>query len=255
MTDAREEFPESWYGLADPSQFWMEWRLLAFLAQLRALRMNFEAPLRVLDVGAGNGALRAQLEAATRWTIDISDTNPAVSHHCIPGRGEAWIYDVSERAAERLGRYDAVLLFDVIEHTDAPRTLLRDAAAHLQAGGWLFVNVPALPAFHSGYDRVVGHRRRYTRHSLRAEFEAAGLRVLEVRYWGLAMLPMLVARWLVQRGEPRDAAQRRHWIRSGFEPPARSVDRLLRLLARTETRWLSPAPCGTSLLCAGAAAP
>jgi hypothetical protein len=179
--------------------------------------------------------------------MDISDTNPAVSAHCIPGRGEAWIYDV----AERIGRHDAVLLFDVIEHADAPATLLRDAAAHLQAGERSFVNVPALPVFHSGYDRVAVHRRRYTRRSLRAEFEAAGLRVLEVRYWGLTMLPMLVARWLVQRGDPRDAAEGERWIRSGFEPPARSVDRVLRFLARTETRWLSPAPCGTSLLCAG----
>jgi 2-polyprenyl-3-methyl-5-hydroxy-6-metoxy-1,4-benzoquinol methylase len=92
--------------------------------------MDLDAPLRVLDVGDGSGALRAQLEAATRWTMDISDTNPAVSAHCIPGRGEAWIYDV----AERIGRHDAVLLFDVIEHADAPATLLRDAAAHLQAG-------------------------------------------------------------------------------------------------------------------------
>ena len=251
MAETSEEFPASWYGLADPTQFWMEWRVLAFLAQLRSLRIDLDAPLRVLDVGAGSGALRAQLEAATRWTIDISDTNPAVKAHCIPGRGDAWIYDVAQRSAERIGHYDAVLLFDVIEHADAPVTLLRDAAAHLKPGGRLFVNVPALPAFHSGYDHAAGHRRRYTRRSLRREFEAASLRVLEVRYWGFTMLPMLVARWLVQRGKPRDAAEGERWIRSGFEPPVRSVDRVLRFLARTETRWLSPAPCGTSLLCAG----
>ena len=252
MSETSSEFPASWYAIAGPAQFWMEWRLLAFLAQLRALPSDLGASLRALDVGAGQGVLRAQLEAVTRWTIDICDTNPAVRP--LPGRGESWTYDVSERAPERVGRYDAVLLFDVLEHADEPSMLLRDAAAHLRSGGHLFVNVPALPAFHSGYDRVVGHRRRYSRRSLQAEFERSGLRVLDLRYWGLGMLPLLVARWLLQRGEPRDAEERERWLRDGLEPPARSVDRVLRAIARAETRWLAPAPLGSSLLCAGVAA-
>jgi hypothetical protein len=57
MSETSEEFPESWYGLADPTR--SGWRVLAFLAQLRALRMDLDAPLRVLDVGDGSGALRA----------------------------------------------------------------------------------------------------------------------------------------------------------------------------------------------------
>jgi SAM-dependent methyltransferase len=244
----REEFPESWYELADPSHFWMEWRVWAFLEQLRALGFRPDDELAVLDVGAGNGALRAQLEASTRWRIDISDTNPAVESHCLPGRGESLLYDVAERAPARVDRYDVVLLFDVIEHATEPIALLRDAAAHLRPGGWLFVNVPALPAFHSRYDRIVGHHRRYTKRSLAAECETAGLRVVDTRYWGLLLLPVLVARWLVHRGEPRDAAERERWIRAGFEPPSRGVGSVLRFLARLETRWLAPAPLGTSLL-------
>jgi SAM-dependent methyltransferase len=250
-TPLEQEFPESWYGLADPSHFWMEWRVWAFLEQLRSLGLSLDDALAVLDVGAGNGALRAQLEAATRWTIDISDTNPAVRNHCIPGRGESLLYDVAERAPERVGRYEVVLLFDVIEHALEPSALLRDAAAHLRPGGHLFVNVPALPAFHSRYDRIVGHHRRYTRKTLRADFERAGLRVVDNRYWGLLLLPVLVTRWLVHRGEPRDAEERERWIRDGFEPPSRAVGGVLRALARLETQWLAPAPLGTSLLCAG----
>jgi len=41
----------------------------------------------------------------------------------------------------------------------------------LRPGGWLFVNVPALPALASAYDRAVGHLRRYTPASLRAALD------------------------------------------------------------------------------------
>jgi SAM-dependent methyltransferase len=244
------EFPESWYELADPNQFWMRWRSLAFVAQLRSIGVALDRELRVLDVGAGNGALRSQLEATTRWRIDLCDTNPAVREHRIPGRGGEWVYDVASRDESRLASFDAAILFDVIEHADDPVSLLGDAAAHVRSGGWIFLNVPALPTFHSGYDRAVGHRRRYTRQSLRTEVERAGLRVHDLRYWGFAMVPMLIARWAVQRGEPRDEPERQRWIRGGFQSPNPSIERLLHGIAEAETRWLAPAPIGTSVLCA-----
>jgi hypothetical protein len=44
-------------------------------------------------------------------------------------------------------------------------------------GGHLVVSVPAHPRLWSRHDEVNGHRRRYTRKTLRASAEAAGWRV------------------------------------------------------------------------------
>jgi hypothetical protein len=104
------------------------------------------------------------------------------------------------------------------------------------------VNVPALPSLFGDYDREAGHLRRYVPSTLRAEFSALDLEVLDVRFWGLSLVPLLLARRvLVRRGRGSP-------IRAGFQPPAAIVHRLLKTLMRCETAVLRRPPRGSSLL-------
>jgi 2-polyprenyl-3-methyl-5-hydroxy-6-metoxy-1,4-benzoquinol methylase len=238
-------FPEDWYDLSDPTHFWFRWRLAALLAALADARIPLQAPLRVLEVGCGSGVLADQLERHTAWNVDGADLSMAALERCAPRRGEALYYDVTEERAELLGRYDVVVLFDVLEHLSAPREFLRSALAHLRPGGLLLVNVPALPALDSAYDRAAGHLRRYTRRTLATALDGLGLRMLSLRYWGLTLVPLLAARKvLLGRGGP-------DVIRRGFRPPHRAVNAALVGLMHLETRLLRAPWLGTSVLYAG----
>ncbi len=240
------DFPEEWYDLSAADHFWFVWRLRAFLGQARDLGLALDAPLRVLDVGAGAGVLRDQLEAHSAWTVDIADLNAAALRRARPGRGRTLCYDVTVPDPALLASYDVVLLFDVIEHLTEPRAFLAAAVRHLRPGGHLVVNVPAGQWLFSAYDQAAGHVRRYGPAALRADAGGQELEVRDIRYWGLLLVPLLLLRKTVVRGGSAE-----HRVRRGFDPPGRLAHAALRSLLRLETATLRRPPLGSSLLLAG----
>jgi 2-polyprenyl-3-methyl-5-hydroxy-6-metoxy-1,4-benzoquinol methylase len=241
-TSGESGFPGEWYDLNSADHFWFEWRMEAALRQWRARGVPLERPLRVLDVGGGRGVLRDQVEAATAWTVDLVELNLAALQSASPGRGRHLYYDVLDRSPDQQGRYDAAILFDVIEHVEEPRPLLDAVAQHLTAEGWLLLNVPALQSLFSAFDVASGHFRRYDRRSLAAEMAGGGWEIRDLRYWGMSLVPMIGTRKLLLRS-PSDET-----IRRGFGPPHGFVRRGLRALMKVETAVLPRAPLGSSLL-------
>jgi SAM-dependent methyltransferase len=241
------EFPEIWYELSAPSHFWFEWRFAALLGQLADLGVNLAEPLKAIEVGGGAGVLRDQVEERTAWTVDLTDLNPAALARARAGRGEKLVYDILEPCDRRLGAYDVLILFDVLEHIGTTTPFVAAALKHLRPEGLLLINVPALPLLHGAYDRAAGHFRRYTRRTLTAEFANAGFVVSDARYWGLTLVPIVALRTLLLAPRSDAAAI----IREGFRPPGPVVHRLLRTLMRAELRLLRRPPFGTSLLLAG----
>lgn len=239
-------FPDPWYDLTTASHFWVDWRLRAFLRMLAGLGVDARRPAQVLDVGCGNGLTGELLERRTGWTVDGADLNMAALERARPGRGRLLYYDILEERPEFLGRYDRVLMLDVLEHIPEPAGFVRAALRHLRPGGTLFVGVPACMALFSVYDRAAGHLRRYSRASLAAELSAGGARVVDSRYWGFSLLPVLAARKLLLRGG-RPVGD---IIRSGFRPPGRAVNALCRWTGAAETALLRRPPLGASLLAA-----
>jgi SAM-dependent methyltransferase len=240
-------FPDEWYQLADPGHFWIRWRFGALLGQLRRVGIPRDQPLRALDIGGGTGVLRQQLEASTAWTIDVADLHPAALRATRRGRGRNLCYDVHDRHTALVGRFDVVLLFDVLEHIHDPGPFLASVLAHLTPGGHLLLNVPALQWLFSAYDVAAGHLRRYDRRSLAAELAGTGLAIRDVAYWGLLLVPLLAARKRMLRTD----ASRDQIIRAGFCPPGRFVEWALRVLMRVESTLAPRPPLGTSLLLAG----
>jgi SAM-dependent methyltransferase len=243
---AASDFPDEWYELAAEGHFWLEWRFRAFSTQLAALGVPVDAAWHGLDVGCGHGMVRRQIERATAWTTDGADLNVGALEQNQTRGGEAFVYDIHDRRPELAGRYDFVVLFDVIEHLPEPGPFIDSALHHLRPGGWLFVNVPALAGMHSTYDDAVGHLRRYDRRTLGAELAPHALDIRDVRYWGLCMLPYLLIRKLnTLRGQ--DVAK---VIERGILPPKPWMNAWILRIMRLETRWLRNPPLGTSLLAA-----
>lgn len=233
-------FPGDWYELNSAEHFWFRWRIDAALRQFRDCGLATTERLRVLDVGGGRGVLRDQVEARTSWVVDLVELNQAALASAAPGRGRHLYYDVRDVRPDLQGAYDAAILYDVIEHVEDPRALLHSVARHLKPGGLLMLNVPALQSLFSAFDVAAGHYRRYDRRTLTDEL--AGWEILDVRYWGLALVPLLWVRKLLLRA-PTDET-----IRRGFGPPGGLTRLGLRAVAAVETALLPRAPVGTSLL-------
>ena len=244
-----QPFLESWYELADESHVWFRWRMKAAHNQLRRAGVPLEQSLRALEVGCGTGVLRSQFEAATRWTVDGADLDYNALCRAGAGRGRTLYYDIRDEAAELVEAYDVLILYDVLEHIEDARPFVASLLRHLKPGGLLLVNVPAVPSLYGDYDRAAGHFRRYDKAGLGREFEGFGVEMIDTRYWGFGLLPLLVLRELMLRFGRRGSSE--EVVRRGFESPHPLFDKLLGALMRVESRVLRNPPLGSSLLMVG----
>jgi len=155
-----------------------------------------------LDVGAGDAwfalQLRAVLPPEARivcWDAHYGDTGPSPDLLGTSG---------VELSADRPpGRFDGVLMLDVIEHVEDDRAFVRDVVeGSLAPDGWVLVSVPAYQRLFCAHDRALRHYRRYAPGALAAVLESAGLEV-EAR-GGLfhGLLPLRGAQVLRERVRP-----------------------------------------------------
>lgn len=249
-TPSSRDFPVEWYDSAPENHFWMTWRLKVILRHLHRLKIDDSAALKGFDIGCGHGAVQRQLHAANSWTIDGCDLNEDAISRNLGHNGNSFVYDIFDLHPDLKAKYDFVLLLDVIEHIRQPIEFLKTARFYLKRGGYMIVNVPAIPTLYSRYDVAAGHIRRYTKASLSAELLAAGLVIEIITYWGLSLIPLLLLRKAALAFTEPEAV-----IRRGFVPPSVLIDKILRLVMSAELATARDVPYGTSLLAVAREAP
>lgn len=169
---------------------------------LGALRLKYcladlkEVKGRVLEVGCGGGAFcraiadkRDDLEV---WGGDISEkaiknaksiSKPAINY----------VLSDAEELPFKDGQFEAVLMFDLLEHLDNPQKALKEACRVLRRGGILHIYVPLegdILTLHGilarlGFkpkEKYGGHIQRYTRKGLRKLLRDSGFTIEEWRY-------------------------------------------------------------------------
>ncbi len=229
---------DDWFEIASAEHFWLR-RRLDVLLELAGPLLHRRA--RIAEIGCGTGVVQRQLEDRCDVTVDGFDLNLFALERNLSHRGRLACYNVLDRREDLAGRYDVVLLLDVIEHVDEEDAFVAGARHLLAPGGSLVVNVPAVQALYSSYDREVGHVRRYAPRDLAGVAGRASLVLRRWTYWGLPLLPLALARkWFVRSSDPARV------VKHGMQPPGHLANRALHLLARCE-----PIPqrvFGTSLL-------
>jgi SAM-dependent methyltransferase len=145
-------------------------------------------PGRILDVGCASGLfLRHALQSGWDVTgIEPSESLCAKARTNLGGQGE--IQWATLEDACLMGGFDAITLWDVLEHVPDPRSFLCVCRGLLRHGGYLFLNVPDLGSLEA---RILGrrwplllpeHLNYFNRNSLWLCGERAGLiRVLSGR--------------------------------------------------------------------------
>jgi SAM-dependent methyltransferase len=132
-------------------------------------------PLRVLDVGAGDGFVSAALLRVlpSGSSVTCYDPNYTPDHLLRFAAACGAVRFTSERPHER---FDLILLLDVIEHVADDVELITGLVRELLApDGVVIVSAPANMRLYSRHDVVLGHLRRYDAAGLRATLQRAGL--------------------------------------------------------------------------------
>ncbi len=198
----------------------------------------------LVDVGCGTGqTVRALADAGFKPAVgsDLSEYALGKATDRLPEC--AFLAADATRLPVPEASLGCVTSLDVIEHLDAPVAALREYG-RAAAGGIVVCTVPAYMWAWSEHDVNLGHRRRYTRATLRAEVEEAGLEILQCRYFH----HWLVLAALLLRKTPLRLLLRGQAEASSFVNPM--VNRALTALSGIE-RWVDQridVPFGLSIL-------
>lgn len=88
---------------------------------------------------------------------------------------------------------DSIIYVNVLEHIEDDSGELSMIHETLPENGKCFIFVPALQSLYGEFDRKIGHFRRYTKKEIAEKCEAAGFRILKIKYFDLAgILPWYV---------------------------------------------------------------
>lgn len=143
------------------------------------------------DVGCGTGNLLAALEGrgiklkgidTSRESLDMAMAKLKPGIVRLENKN---VFDLNEK-------FDLVFLMDVLEHQEDDAALLKYLHDKVsRKNGYLILTVPAHRFLYSGFDRSVGHFRRYDRKTLTSLLEKNGFKPLVC--WGYGSIIFYIA--------------------------------------------------------------
>lgn len=211
------------------------------LASVIGRRVALPAAARILEIGCGTGHNLAMLSTFGR--VDAIELDAAARGVAQTRLGRA-IGDarLPELAGIAEHAYDLVALLDVLEHVEDDVTALVSIGRRLAPGGRVLLTVPQFGWMWSGHDVANHHHRRYSKHSLRAAIDAAGLRVELLQSFNSLLFPLAAASRLVARLRGREG--------SDDALPAAPVNALFERVFALERYLVGrvPMPPGVSLI-------
>ena len=157
--------------------------------------------LRVLDVGCGDGFICRELSrrADVQFVdgVDVNLTKQEVD--ALRRKDDKVVYYNAYRDLP-LGRYNLVLLMDVLEHVQEDNGFLAEIVdRYLAKDGLLIITVPAFPFLYSRHDAYLAHYRRYGRKQLVRLIKDSNLFCVRSGYLFLSLLPIRMAEVLWER--------------------------------------------------------
>jgi 2-polyprenyl-6-hydroxyphenyl methylase/3-demethylubiquinone-9 3-methyltransferase len=176
-----------------------------FLRQVEILKKYLSLKnAKVLDIGCGGGLFLSLLkqESASVIGIELSDsraqyavTKHGLEIHKYPIESDFWQKDYQNY-------FDAVTLWDVIEHVNYPFQTLQSASYVLKKGGFLLIDTPCRDSFYHQVGEITyrlsggrfptflnamysshlfGHKQIFSTREMKELFASCGLEVVELQ--------------------------------------------------------------------------
>jgi ubiquinone/menaquinone biosynthesis C-methylase UbiE len=178
---------------AEREHFWFHGfrRFVRPLLDEAARSLGNRRDLRILDCGCGTGHNLAMLRRyAAAFGIDLTYSGLQYGQR----HGERLLAQASATELPFGDRvFDIVTSFDVIYALNERRAAaaLTEMYRVMRPGGYLVLNVAALPVLRGNHSMLGGEVQRYTRPVLRGYLERAGFSVKRLTYTNASILPLV----------------------------------------------------------------
>ncbi|MEM0438069.1 MAG: methyltransferase domain-containing protein [Candidatus Micrarchaeia archaeon] len=166
------------------SHFWFRGRKAVIDSLLSGLRIRGK---RALEVGIGTGNMLGSIKGCGFGMVDGVDV-----HKNRHAKGYRHIYWERFEHFRPAYKYDAIFMFDALEHMHDDREALKRAYLLLKKGGCLVVTVPAIKWLWSKHDEDNMHYRRYELQGLKNTLEKERFLVVRATYFNTLLFPLVV---------------------------------------------------------------
>jgi len=247
--DIAEDYPDyhaagldSLYA-SEKEHFWFISRRERIILAFEKYSTKFS---RIFEIGAGTGYVAQGLQKAG-YKVAVGEIHLSGLRYA-KKNGIKECYQLDLFSPPFQDEFDAIGMFDVLEHLNDDSRAVHEVSKMLTPGGNLYITVPAHRWLWSEDDEIAAHKRRYNKKTITQTVESAGLQVKEVHYFFITILPLLYLRHLLKSGNNSEINENNHKTISFHINPV--INKLLLVLTRLENRlskWL-PNIAGGSLL-------
>jgi ubiquinone/menaquinone biosynthesis C-methylase UbiE len=88
------------------------------------------------------------------------------------------LFDLTEKA----GIFDTAIFIHVLEHIEQDKKALNTIYNFIEPGGFVLIEVPALPGLFSVHDEVLGHYRRYNKRMIKSIVDIDKYEIVKLWY-------------------------------------------------------------------------
>jgi len=247
----KDDYPKEAYKLLftiEDTHFWF-WGRNEIIKSVIQKTLKKTKGLRFLEVGCGTGFVLSQLEKMgfTVTGVDVYLEGLRLAQK----RTKATLICGDLKNINHKTKFDALGLFDVLEHVGNQKPFLKDCHRLLKSRGFLFLTVPASMKLWSRIDEISGHKRRYEKEEIIKILSGARYKVEKVSYFNFFLFfPQLIFR----RHQDRKIAKIKDkfllLLQEGLKPPSFFLNQLFKLVFFFESKLINfiPFPFGSSLI-------
>lgn len=236
----------------EQKHFWYRLRKDIIAAVLAANFPPSDAPHRYLEIGCGTGNIldsaMCSLPETTVVGSDVSMDAIRIAH----GKFDCSLVlaDAAHLCFNPV--FNAVGLYDVLEHMPDDTAILRSVYSSVIRGGIIIITVPAYSWLWSYADKAAMHKRRYSRRELSAKLKSAGFEPGIISNFAFTALPLIVCKRLLDRGDMADEVAFEKML-GEFKIPL-FINNILYYASAWESYWLKMGmtlPLGSSMFAVG----
>ncbi len=140
-------------------------------------------------------------------------------------------------------KFDLICMFDVLEHIEKDEETLKVINNFLKPSGILFITVPAYQWLYGSHDKLLQHKRRYSKSDLVQKLNSHKFKITKISFFNTLLFPLvLVARVLDIIGNSDTS--------TGYGTPNKLLNSLFYNIFKSEKKPLQYInfPFGTSLI-------
>jgi len=142
---------------------------------------------RVLDIGAGTGKMLSDLKAKG-WEVSGIDREQEAIKWSKKRGIKLKLADIEKKLPFKKNSFDLILALDVLEHLDKDKNCVKEMNRVLEQNGLIIITVPVYQRLFDYWDKMLGHRRRYSKNSLRKIIKTNEFKIEFLSYFSMFIL-------------------------------------------------------------------